>query len=296
MNSHRIWWIASYPKSGNTWVRMFLNAYVSGFPVNINSAFQYASGDLMPHMYQLTAAQPIDRMNDVDQFYYRPAVLMNFLYSAATRDVALKTHHARVEVDGVPLIPPRLSKGALYVVRDPRDVAVSFAKHLDVDVGQAIELMVSNETTLDKRDSKLFHLLTSWSSHVDSWTLSNKTVPTVVIRYEDMVREPEMTFSRVLDGLGFQDVDEGRLNFALEQSSFNQLRSQEVAKGFKENGRGKRFFDEGRIGRWQEVLSNDERETIEVTFKNAMARFGYLRKGTSQNMRRVTSLASATVT
>lgn len=296
--ANRIWWLASYPKSGNTWVRMFLNCYVTGFPADINSAWQYASGDLQPQWYQLTAAKAIGEMDDPDSIYYRPAVLMNHLYTAATRDITLKTHHANVELDGIPLIPPRLSKGAIYIVRDPRDVVLSFADHIGQAIDEAIETLANVQQTISKDGSNLYHVLTSWSGHVDSWTVRNTNVTTAVVRYEDMLSTTNKTFRLILNALGFKEIDEEKFRFAMDQTNFVKLKAQEEKKGFRETGKGERFFRSGRAGVWREVLSQKQVERIEANHAHSMSRFGYEPSAVSRKrnaLGRVQSAASGSV-
>ena len=271
----RLWWIASYPKSGSTWVRMVVNAYVSQMPPDINSAWQYATGDLQPQVYQLTAAAPIDQMLETDAVYYRPAVLLNHILTSPVQDKCLKTHHAKVLLDGMPLIPPRLSKGALYIVRDPRDIATSFAAHMGCSVDDAIAKKANNECTIQKSDSKLFHLLMSWSSHVDSWTIKNKDVRTTVVRYEDLLETPKRTWPLVLKGLGI-DVDRQRLRRALEMCEFNKLQAKEQKNGFRECGKGEQFFRRGKAGGWKDELTADQARAIERNHRGTMQRWGYV--------------------
>jgi hypothetical protein len=170
MDRKRIWWLASYPKSGSTWMRMFINAYISHFPVDINSAWQYVAGDLQPRMYQFTCGKSLHEIDDVDCVYYRPAVLCNHCHAAMTRDLCLKTHNAKLELDGIPLIPPKLSRGALYIIRDPRDIVLSLADHLALTVDKAIEVMCNEQFQIVKEPYRLWHWLASWSTHVKSWT------------------------------------------------------------------------------------------------------------------------------
>ena len=106
----RIYWIASYPKSGNTWVRMFLNSYLTGFPPDINTAFQCIRSDLHPGTFQLTCGRAIESLTITEQFIYYPAVLLNLLHTANAKDIYLKTHHAKVNVDKTTLILPQFSK------------------------------------------------------------------------------------------------------------------------------------------------------------------------------------------
>jgi len=258
----RIWWIASYPKSGSTWVRMVLNAYVTGFPPEINSAWQYATGDLQRSWYQLAAGVPVDELVEPSAIYYRPAALMNQILcqcgSPPSRDLALKTHHAKICLDGLPLIPPKLTKGALYVLRDPRAVVPSFANHMGVSIDEAIDLCAKNELTLNVEQSRLYHVLMSWSSHVDSWTIANKDVLTSVVKYEDLLADPDRTWPLVFKALGI-DPDPDRLAIAIERASFANLRQAEDEHGFRENGKGSRFFRSGRAEAWKTELTADLR-------------------------------------
>jgi len=293
-NRQRLWWIASYPKSGSTWVRMVVNAYVTQMPPDINSAWQYATGDLQPHVYQLTAAVSIGKMQEVDAFYYRPAVLLNHILTSPVRDKCLKTHHAKLTVDGIPLIPPRLSKGALYIIRDPRAIASSFANHMGCAVDDAIDKMAHNECTIAKTDSKLCHWLTSWSSHVDSWTVHNKDVHTSVVRYEDLHNTPNRTWPLVLKALGI-DVDGERLDRAIEMCEFDKLKDTEAEKGFRENGKGDRFFRRGQAEAWRDELTAKQIRTIEKNHRHTMQRWGYLRVN-GNRLGRFQTAASGSVT
>ena len=274
-DTRRIWWLASYPKSGNTWVRMFLNCYVTGFPVNINAPFQYAAGDLAPAMYQLTSARPITEMDDSDVVYYRMAVLKNFIYTRASEDVALKTHHAKIALDDIPLIPPKLSKGALYIVRDPRDVVVSFADHTGKTIDGAVDALANPEQCLVKDTNKLFHVLTSWSGHVDSWTAHNDDVPVGIVKYEDLRSDPKAAFRDVLRILGFPEPREDRFQFALDQTTFSNLKRIEATTGFRELGKGDVFFRTGSAGTWKNTLSPEQIERIENNHRHTMERVGY---------------------
>jgi len=295
----RIWWIASYPKSGSTWVRMVLNSYLTGFPPEINLPWQYATGDLQRELYQLTCALPLSEMDSVAQFYYRPAVLMNFVLASRTTDCALKTHHMRAELNGIPLIPPELTKAALYIVRDPRAVAVSLADHLGRSINYTIDLMAENQATIHRPEDGLCHLLGAWCSHVDSWTLSPPFRVTVV-RYEDLIGNATETWAAALRGLGIPEVDPEKLATALERCSFQRLQEAEAAEGFREVGAGGQFFRRGTTDSWRETLTESQTKAIEAAHGESMRRWGYLDAIERQEKRpgilpRPRSYATATV-
>jgi len=274
---------------------MFLNTYITGFPPDINSAWQYVTGDLQPHIYQLTAAQPIDRMEEPDAVYYRPAVLLNHILTSPTLDRCLKTHHAKITMDGIPMIPPRLSRGALYIVRDPRDVAISFADHMGCTIDEAIDNMANNQMTIHKDNNSLYHVLLSWSSHVDSWTIQNTDVQTAVLRYEDLLDRPNKSWAQVLEALGLP-IDQKKLVEAKERVEFARLQEQEVDSGFKEVGKGQKFFRSGKAGAWKELLTEEQVKQIEGNHKITMERWGYLKPAKKPNtIGKIRSSAVATV-
>lgn len=275
VNERKIWWLASYPKSGNTWVRMFLNAYMSGFPIDINSGFQYASGDNNAGYFQTVYCRPVNDLTHPEQVYLRPAALMTALNLSACKHVCLKTHHAKVQVDDIPLFPPKISAGGVYIIRDPRDVAISFADHLAESLDKTIENMNTIEYVNEHQESKLIHVLTTWSMHVTTWTVKNKDIPITVIRYEDMLKYPQHEFTRILHALGIKNVNNDKLLFAIEQTKFNNLQRIEKKQGFRELGKGKKFFRVGKANQWPEILTPEQVEKIEEAHGEVMEQHGY---------------------
>lgn len=275
-SERKIWWLASYPKSGNTWIRLFLNAYVSGFPLDLNSAFQFAFNDLTSQVVQITAARPLDRLTLEEQAYYRPGTLVNFLNLYASRDIVLKTHNAKVAINDIPLCPHQLSRGAVYVIRDPRDVAISFADHTGEDLDVAVKNMGNIRYALKNKDS-MYHLLLTWTKHVTSWTEVNEKVPFMVLRYEDMLEDPVVSFRKVVMFMKLPR-DEKKLHFAIDQTKFDNLKKFEEEHGFIEvsdNSKTGRFFRVGKAGQWKEVLTEEQVAQIEKDHGQMMKKHGY---------------------
>ena len=275
VNDRKIWWVASYPKSGNTWVRMFLNAYMSGFPLDLNTGFQYVYGDNLLTYFQSVACRSADNLTATEQVFYRPAVLMTHISMSMAKHIALKTHHAKVQVDGIPLFPPKISGGAIYIIRDPRDIALSFADHIGEPIAETIKSMNNVQYIAEHRVTKLMHVLTTWSLHVTTWTEKNKDIPVKIIRYEDMLADPEYEFERILEALGFEEINRDRFNFALEQTQFENLQTLEEKNGFRECGQGKKFFRIGKSGQWKTELTEKQIQQIEKDHGEVMEKFGY---------------------
>lgn len=268
-------WIASYPKSGNTWLRKFLQAYVCGPPFRLNEYHPRFRGDLQPEDWQGVSRTPITALGTVDHLSLRHAALWNAAQAVRGR-VYMKTHHALVPQLGVEMIPQALSEGAVYLVRDPRDLAISYAHHFGVDTDTAIvHIACEQNMVFDEAMPVLFHGIGSWSQHVRGWSERDYPLPRLVVRYERMVSAPKTTFRRILKFLGLRP-DAERLAHALEATSFENLQRQEAKRGFTEQSRKNgRFFRKGAPGEWRDALSPEQVARIEATHGPMMRKFGY---------------------
>lgn len=281
MDERKIQWLASYPKSGSTWVRMFLNAYISGFPISLNSGFQYAYGDNNLGFFQSVSCRPANALTATEQVLLRPAALMFALNMSATENICLKTHHAKVTVDGIPLFSPKISAGGIYIVRDPRDIVISFADHVGAEIDTTISNMNNIQYVNEHKTSRLMHIITTWSKHVETWIDKNNDIPMKVIKYEDMLKRPRYEFTRILESLDFNDIDSDRFDFALKQTTFKALREFEDKIGFRERGCGEKFFRVGKAGQWHTGLSEAQVFQIEQDHGIMMERLGYKLTATS---------------
>jgi len=272
-----IWWLASYPKSGSTWIRMFVNCALTRFPVNLNAQYQYCLGDNFGNLYQAASVMPLSTMGVREVIYLRPAALINALAMANGRDVCLKTHHANAPIEGIQMCPEKLTKGALYVVRDPRDVVLSFARHMGQTVDEAIASMANENMTIRQKGNLLFHHLSSWSQHVASWLTDKNPIKTACVRYEDMLQNPDRVFWKILDALGLREhVDDAAYQFALDQTQFEQLKRVEQQTGFRELGcKQATFFNTGRAGQWRSELIERQVALIERQHEGMMRELGY---------------------
>lgn len=260
-----IWWLASYPKSGNTWLRMFLSGYLSG-NVDINRP-AIGVDDLQVYFYHALSPSPLEQLSDEHRLLLRPAALLH-LATAIPEPRYVKTHFARCSIDGIDSIPASLTHGAVYLVRDPRDVVVSYARHINVSIDSMIDKIGSAKSTA--RRGPLYHLIGSWSAHVRSWL--NTPFPTLVIRYEDLCAHPRETFRAVLDHLDLK-ADEDRLSLALDLTRLENLQEQERQHGFREAVHGN-FFGAGG-SKWREALTPEQAGRIERAHGKMMGMLKY---------------------
>lgn len=284
-NPKGIIWIASYPRSGNTWMRAFLNSLFkvmrdpSSEEIDINRIEEGSLVENAAALYPRFLGKPVSAATPAEIAAARPRVQAALVESAG-RPIYLKTHNANALDHGSPLINMGVSLGAIYIVRNPLDVAISYAHLSNAPVDQVIDRMATSgwgvESSREKGLEKVRVVMGSWSENVASWT--GRPHPAVlVVRYEDMVEKPRATFARIAHHLGATPSVE-QLRRALAMTDFNRLRAQEAASGFNEKPDKSvaPFFREGRAGQWREVLSADQVSRIVSAHRPLMKRFDYL--------------------
>jgi hypothetical protein len=189
--------------------------------------------------------------------------------------VFIKTHNAVAMVEGAPTINFDITRAAIYVVRNPLDVAVSYAHFSGVGVDTVIAQMGDADAYLGSGERRVYEFLGSWSFHVASW-LSIPHRPVLILRYEDLLRDPVRSFGRLAAFLRLRPSAE-QLRRAIEMSSFDELAGQEQRAGFAERPEtAERFFRAGRAGQWRDALSADQIKSIIAGHAPMMMRFGYL--------------------
>lgn len=270
-------WIASYPKSGNTWVRAFLQNYIrdGAEPQNINDLMALTTGESAASRYAPFDPRPASRYSIADVQRMRP--LVHRAMAAARPGITFaKTHNALLVVAGVQTITKEVTAGCIYILRDPRDVAVSFSHHLGISLDRTIAFMADPEAATGGTDDTVYVRLATWSAHVHFWT--RRPHPTLhVMRYEDIRAAPEAAFAGLIRFLG-SEPEPARLARAVGFSDFKTLRAQEDAHGFIEQPAASReaFFRQGMAGLWRDVLSAAQAARIERDHGEIMRRFGYL--------------------
>jgi len=272
----KIVWIASYPKSGSTWLRAFLHNYILGndAPQDINNLMQLTTGESGTDRFRRYDKRPPQQWRAADVQRMRPFVHRD-IAAESDRLVFVKTHNAALLAVGVPLITPQVTQGSIYILRDPRDVAVSYSRHLGLSLDRTIGFMADAEAATGGTATKVYEAHSSWSRHAESWLAA--TPAPFLLRYEDMLEDPASCFGGLVEFLG-ETPDRDRLARAIRHSGFDVLRAQEQQGGFVERPAESSgaFFASGRAGAWREVLTPAQRTRIERDHLPVMARFGYL--------------------
>ncbi|MET4700008.1 aryl sulfotransferase [Constrictibacter sp. MBR-5] len=274
-------WLASYPKSGNTWMRIALGALRDG-----EAAFDLARmtnniGIFLAMRHRLDMALDIDSSDlSAEEVHLLRPKIYGLIDTQGRQTTIWKIHDCWMRTaDGEALFPSDVTAATIYLVRDPRDVAASFAHHFEVDIDRAIDLMADPAYRVAaKANSAHFHLpqhYSTWRNHVLSW-LDDSGHDPLTIRYEDMVADLASTLKRVCATLGWSSSD-AAIEAAVAATRFDRLRAEESAGKFPESLRGDRpFFRRGIAGGWRDTLTPAQATRIERDHGDVMARLGYL--------------------
>lgn len=279
-NPKGIIWLASYPKSGNTWTRNFLHNLlnvVSGESEqshSINAMGLRSTWEIAAKPYEKIIGRPVSECSREEIAAVRHRVQEEIMESADGL-AFVKTHHALVMDRKLPTINFDVTAGAIYVVRNPLDVAISFSHHMNATVDQAVEQMAMKDAETPISEKAVYEVYGSWSQHVESWTRRpHRTI--LVMRYEDMLDDPLKTFGGLAHHLKLP-ATENEIEKAIELSSFENLSAQEDQQGFAEKPKeAKKFFRSGKSGQWKKELDDQQVDRIVSAHHAQMKRFGYV--------------------
>lgn len=271
-------WLASYPKSGNTWFRIFLANLAAGErgPADINDLDE--RGGIASSRAEFEAATLLDT-----SLMQHDAI--DALRAKVYARIAAETQHQRwIKVHDAYAVAHERSMFALagarvvHIVRDPRDVAVSLSHHNNCSIDAAIAQMNRPDSTyaggLKGLAPQLRQRLLGWSAHVESW-MTQCDIPVMTLRYEDMRADPERRFSAALAFAG-RAATATEIARAIAHADFGALQRQEREKGFAERTSvNSPFFRSGRAGGWSDVLTPTQVARIEAVHAPMMRCLGY---------------------
>lgn len=313
VSGHTVW-LASYPKSGNTWLRAIVTALSTHshlFGVN-----QLSSGAQPNHVGAALTAVGLDArwldQDEVDQL--RTALIHQPERSSAPAERSSSSH---AEAAGSPRIedapaprPPQLRKthetyrhglpgrepfpteatrAAILIIRDPRDVACSYAAFFGVDLDQAVDA-IGTDAAIGKASPARMETAQpwgSWSSHSASWLADDVPFEVHLVRYEDLAENAVETLLPVFAAIGL-DCSRDELEQAVDRARFDRLQQAEEETGFREKSKATRtFFRKGAAGGWHQELSDEQVVAIEADHAEMMTALGYDLTGGAEERARV---------
>ena len=276
-------WLASYPKSGNTLLRSILSSYFYSKDgefsfKNLNYISQF------PLTSQFMSAG-IDIDND-EEVFKNFINVQNFLNQEKGKVKFLKTHSALSKMHGCNFTDLNNTLGAIYIVRDPRNVVNSLAHHNDLSIAESADTMIDNSKFLVKSVKNCRVFLGSWNSNYTSWKNLQIKNKYLLIKYEDLINKKKTTMIKILkflDQLGMKSqIDIVKLNKAIKSTDFSRVKNLEENETFYEGvldaktGKRKTFFNLGPSNDWKRLLDDKIKIKIEKAFEKEMVELEYL--------------------
>jgi len=271
-------WLASYPKSGNTWLRAFIYNLIEkpAQPGRIAVLPKYFESESEPKWYiPFLGGKTPEECSGEEIIALKGMVHREIAASRPRGTIFTKTHNRFGSFNDHPLQDISVTAGVIYIVRNPLDVVLSMADHFGLSIDQAIDFMANEKTATPGDMDYVTSVLDSWSNHVESWTHQDHQKK-VVIRYEDMLDKPLKAFGQVAKLLGMSK-DKNAIKRAIQFSSFSVLKKQESSGGFIERSpKSKSFFRKGRKNQWVNELSDEQVERIVEQQREQMNHFHYI--------------------
>lgn len=270
-------WLASYPKSGNTWMRSFLHNLLLDpqTPFEINKMDQFTLSDSHKHWFQRVLGREADGLSMVE--VAKLAAKTQYLMTQTANDtVFVKTHNICGTIQGHPMISLENTVGVIHIVRNPLDVIPSVSDHFGHEsLDRSIQMLENEEAGGNESTRNVRQSYGSWSMHTSSW-INMPIERKLLIRYEDMLSKPIKTFAKVAKFLGVKPPKK-RLLKAIKFSSFKELEKQEQARGFRERSdKATRFFRHGKSGQYKNLLTTEQIDRVKSAHNIQMSRLGYL--------------------
>ena len=280
-------WLASYPKSGNTYVRAFLSAYYFSESGEFDFS-QIARIDQFPH--EKFFKEKVSNINEASKQW----VPIQREINKDKKIRFFKTHSFLGNYQGHQFTSPETTLGAIYIVRDPRNVLSSLKNHYSFDDDKALKMIKDKTRSLMSNNGSHASLtyISSWSENYLSW-LRNNQFRRLFIKYEDLITNKYETFRDIIvftntlmnnvDG-----VNKSKLQKAIETTNFNVLKKKEITETFdgsesnfknwrKFHSENKNlFFNLGPDNNWKKILKTNVSKEIEISFEKEMIELGYL--------------------
>ena len=275
-------WIASYPKSGNTYLRSFLASYY--YSKDGNFSFNHL---LKIHQFpniKLSKFTPESKEEASKNWMFN----QNSFFDRGTLNL-IKTHNCLYPYKKNNFTSKNETIGAIYIVRDPRNLITSLKHHYSIDYEKAMKLMLDKNSSLleesHDKDFSNFTYLNSWSDHYNSWKNSSD-FKTLFIKYEDLEKNKKEIFIKMINFINEitknnEKINEKKLFNSIRTTNFSTLKNKELNEGFEESvyskntGKKIKFFNLGFNNRWQKILPEDIKKKLNEIFKKNLDELNY---------------------
>ena len=277
-------WIASYPKSGNTWVRSIISSLIYSNDGNFDFDLLKKIQQYPSQKYFKNFTKDFQNINEIKKYWIESQDIINL-----DKEVKFfKTHHINCKIGEHAFTNKNNTLGTIYVVRDPRNLINSFTNHYSIDKNTAKNFITSRQSVTGalenmKRDNSIFTILGSWKDHLKSWTSMNQNL--LLIKYEDLIIDPLNEINKIikfLENLIDFSYNQEKINKIINSTSFEIMKKKETEEGFHEsvmdntNENKVNFFNLGKENKWEKYLNSEDQEFIKDKLGLEMKELGYI--------------------
>lgn len=277
-------WLASYPKSGNTWMRSIISALLYSDDGNFNFNLLRKIDQFPEKKYFKYFIKNYGDFNEIKKNW----IVAQDKINLDGKIKLFKTHQGKYTVEGNSFTNNDNTLATIYIVRDPRNLVQSISNHYTKSLEDSCEFLlaskiIGNGKNYEDKQGGLYTLLGRWNEHYRSWTTNKNNL--LLIKYEDLIKNPKAQLEKTIDFLKKYltfETDENKINKILETTSFNNLKKLEKEGQFNENTQNKKdggkvnFFHLGPKNLWHKNLNEKIVSRIEKNFFNEMKELGYL--------------------
>ena len=290
----QIFWVASYPKSGNTLLRSILSSIF----FSKDGLFNFKLLKNIPIIENTINLDFIKKNHSEDyEKIHKLEILSKYWKMIQSKKnlgfesdfLFVKTHHALINVVNNSFTSDLSTRGIIYIVRDPRDVVISYAHHFNSSIEESVKKLLSTKSALEWEDNKYLFLnkpkplsfVSSWHNNCQSWIENKFNCPFLLIKYENMVARKKDTIKELINffhkkyNFNFKNLDQ-KIDNIIQSTDFNLLKKNEAEFGFSE-AVGKEFFRKGASNQWENILSKEQIYNIEKSFYPLMKKLDYKR-------------------
>ena len=293
INDKKMFWISSYPKSGNTWLRLILCGLFFTEDGNLNNF------DLLKKIPGFDSLKNFSfvkekSLKDYDIIfngteYNEESVLTYSKYwIEAQKRISIdkgkfglfKTHNARVKINNNYYTDSSITLGFIYISRDPRDIVISYSKHINKNIDETIRFLLDGQIMKkEKIGNKMPEIILNWRDHYLSWKKFSE-VPSLFLKYEDMLNNIELEIQKITNffykNYNIKITNESsKIKNIIKSTKFDNLKKKEFQYGFPEHSHST-FFRIGQQKQWSKILNQKQIETIEEKFKNQLIELNYI--------------------
>ncbi len=294
MNTKKIFWICSYPKSGNTWLRLILAGLFftnNGKVDNFNLLNKIPKFDLLENFKFIKDLSKQDYNLIFKKKAYDEESLITYskywIEAQKRKNIIegnfsfFKTHNARVKINSNYYTTSKTTLGFIYITRDPRDIVISYSNHMKKSVDYTIDFLLNGQIMGKEMNIKIMpEIILNWKDNYVSWKKFTD-VPSLFLKYENMLDDPNKEIIKIINFLNKNFNIEiknkiEKIKNIIKSTNFSKIEKLEKKIGFKENLKLEKFFRVGKKNQWKNKLTPNQLSLIQNSFEKTMMELKYL--------------------